>query len=208
MKHLWPHFIFSVFLLPAPALHADENSPRQAYWYISAGDFKADETPAQLENEGSSFGLSVGAGLRPWRYVALEGEIAMLTAKYDAPPLSVSPGGSIDARMRVTSAGLVGNAKIFYDFARGRVYAGAGLGVFGAEAEITGTVFGFPAVRVEDDTVMGYRLLVGGDLAVARSSYIGFEYRRHYLEADFGELSQGKVDIGGDYLGVNFRQAF
>lgn len=182
--------------------------PREAYWYISAGDFDGEETTGQLENEGRSFGFVAGIGVRPWQYFALEAEFAGYTAKYNSPPLPVSPGVSIDSRMRVTSAGVVGNAKAFYEFGRATVYAGAGLGIFGAQAELTGTLFGFTADRTEEDTEIGYQLIAGGDVAIAERSRLGIEYRRLYLEADFGDLSRGKADIGGDYFALTFRQRF
>lgn len=211
MKSLSAFVLLCISLMSATIVRAEDAArPAQgeAYWYISVGDFDGEETTGQLENEGSSGGLALGIGVRPWQHVALEAEFAGFSARYDTPPLAPSPGVVFDRRMRVTSGGFIGNAKALFAFSRATAYAGVGLGIFGAEARVTGTVFGFDADRMEDDSEIGYQLIAGGDVAITARSRVGVEYRRLYLEADFGELSRGKTDIGGDYLAVTFRQVF
>lgn len=197
-------------LLLSTAVAAEDARPGvgELYWYVSVGGFNGDETAGQLENEDSSGALMAGIGVRPWRHVALEAEIAGFAAEYDRPPLSPPPGATFDSRMTVSSGGIAGNAKLLFELAGASVYAGAGIGLYGSEAELEGTLLGFDAVRVEDDSGFGYQLMAGAAVAVGKRSHLGLEYRRLELEADFGELSGGEVDVGGDYVGLTFRQSF
>lgn len=198
-----------LLLVPAVGAPATGPAPDDVYWFVSAGDFDPEETAGQLDNEGSSSALTAGVGLRRWEHLALEAEFGAFTARYDRPPLPTSPPDvTFESRMRVSSAGLIGNAKTLYEFARATVYAGAGLGIFSAAAELEGTLFGFDAERIEDDTGFGYQLIAGGAFALGERSHFGIEYRRLELEADFGQLSAGKTDIGGDYVGLTFRRTF
>lgn len=63
------------------------------------------------------------------------------------------------------------------------------------------------------------RLVLGFGCATGRSGasrsrapggihHVGLEYCRVVLEGNFGELSGGDVDIGGDYFAVVYRAAF
>jgi opacity protein-like surface antigen len=198
--------VAGVLILSAVA-RADETTPStgEAYAYASIGDFTGKETAGQLEDEGSSLGGVVGLGIRYRRHLNLEIEIPWYTSKYNTPPLTPPFLGSIDARMRLTSAGIAGNAKAVYDFPKGAVYAGAGLGIFWSDIEVTGTIVGFPASRTETDTSFGSQVIAGGEIAVGKASRIGLEYRRVRLQANFGDLSGGNVDIGGRYVALTFR---
>lgn len=205
----WKWVLLCASLIVATAVRAEEArpSPGTAYWYVSLGGFEGDETTGQLENEGDAGGIVAGLGVRPWSYLAFEAEVAGYSAEYDRPPFPVPSGVTFDPRMRVSSAGIFGNAKAVYERDRASVYAGMGLGVFSASAELSGTLFGFDAERIEDDTGIGFQFIAGGNVAISERSRVGVEYRRLELEADFGELSGGEADVGGDYVAITFRQA-
>lgn len=205
---LWWLMVFAV--VGAQAVRAEDSviGRRPAYWYASAGNFKGEETTGQLEGAGSGYGLVVGFGVPQNRYVAVEGEVAVYSNKYNTPPLTAPFGGSIDTRMRVTSSGFVGNAKALYDFSRGAVYAGAGFGIFWSDLTISGTIFGLPASNTETDMAFGYQLIGGGEVAVGKASRLGVEYRRVFLNGNFGEFTAGDVSIGGRYVAVTYRQFF
>ena len=201
--------LFALLLVP-PVVHAQDETPgsRKAYFYASVGDLKAEETPGQLDGEGSSFGLVLGLGMPVRTYLAVDVEIAAYTSKYNTPPLTAPFGGSIDTRMRVTSSGIAGNARAFYEFSGGTLYAGGGIGMFWSDLTVTGTIFGFPATRTETDMSLGLQLMAGGELAISKESRLGVEYRRVFLKANFGELTNGSVDVGGRYVALTYRRAF
>ena len=197
-------------LLAPPAVHAQAGGAgsTQAYWYASVGDLNADETPGQLEGEGSSYGLVLGLGMPVREYLAVDAEVAVYSSKYNTPPLTAPFGGSIDTRMRVTSSGIAGNARAFYEFSGGTLYAGGGIGMYWSDLTVTGTIFGFPATRTETDMSLGHQLMAGGELAISKQSRLGVEYRRVFLKANFGELTNGSVDVGGRYVALTYRRAF
>lgn len=197
-------------LLALPMARAAESSsgPRLGYWYASVGNFAGDETPGQLEGEGSSYGAVVGLGLPRSEHFAVDGEIGAYSSKYNTPPLTAPFGGSVDARMRVTSAGFAINAKAFSGMSRSALYAGAGIGLFWSDLTVTGTIFGLPATRTETDMAPGYQFIGGGEIAISRDARLGVEYRRVFLKANFGDLSGGTVDVGGRYVALTFRQTF
>lgn len=197
-------------LLVPIAVHADTGraGSKQAYLYASVGDLKADETPGRLEGEGSSYGLVLGLGVPVRAHLALDGEIAAYSSKYNTPPLTAPFGGSVDTRMRVTSSGFAANARTFYEFSRGALYAGAGIGIFWSDLTVTGTIFGFPATRTETDMSLGHQLIAGGEVTISKEARLGVEYRKVYLKANFGELTSGSVDVGGRYVALTYRRAF
>jgi hypothetical protein len=101
-----------------------------------------------------------------------------------------------------------GNARAFYEFSGGTLYAGGGIGMFWSDLTITGSIFGFPATRTETDMSLGQQLIAGGELAISKESRLGVEFRKVFLKANFGELTNGSVDVGGRYLALAYRRTF
>jgi len=91
---------------------------------------------------------------------------------------------------------------------RVELYAGAGPGIAYAEATVPVEflIFFRATVEEESDWGLGLQTLVGLDFSIGARSRLGFEYRRLEFEADFGELSGGEVDVGGNAFVVVYRK--
>ena len=205
--------IIAVSAMPLEALaqSAGMFAPeRVGRWYLSGGlGGFAEESNSQLANQDGDFGFSVSGGYRLTPHIALEVDALLAHQDFDTPATIPAPFlGSVDSRADLYSNGIGVLVKFILPLNRVELYAGAGLGAYVSTLRVEGTVLGAPSTIEDDDTDIGYQALVGADLFVSRYVSVGLEYRRLELEASFGALIPGNVDMGGDLFLATVRGHF
>ena len=174
---------------------------RVGNWYLGGGfgGFR-EEDNSQIANADGEFGLAFSGGYRLTRYFALEIDGLLSHQEFDTP---ASAGGS--RRSDLFTNGMGGVVKLILPIDHVELFVGGGLGLYTSRIAIDGTNF----EEDEDDTDIGYQLLVGADVFVSRRISVGLEYRKFKLDADFGgTLPGGKIDTGGDFLFATVRGHF
>lgn len=186
----------------AAAAETDMFAPdRIGRWYLGGGfgGFR-EEDNSRIANADGEFGLAFGGGYRLSRNIALEVDGLLSHQEFDTPAFA---GGS--RRSDLYTNGVGGVVKFVLPIDRVELFAGGGLGLYTSRVEIDGT----NVEEDEDDTDIGYQLLLGADFFVSRRISVGVEYRKFKLDADFGStLPGGKIDTGGDFLFATVRGHF
>lgn len=195
--------------LPATAQPGPWASPRgQFVWSGALGGFTGEDNPGKLANQKSDYAGYGGFAWRPHPNFALEAEIPFHGQRYDTPAsIGAPPAGRVDGRVNVDTIGISVGPKLIVPLGRVDLFAGAGVGWYSSRFTATGTSFGLPAEYSDTDRDMGTNVKAGLDFYITRSISIGLEYRRLWLDADFGTASNGKIAIGGHQylLGVRGR---
>ncbi len=170
-------------------------------WYLGGGlGGFSEESNSQIANADGELGLAFGGGYRLSRNIALEVDALLSHQEFDTPAFA---GGS--RRSDLFTNGVGGVVKFILPIDRVELFAGGGLGLYTSSVEIDGTI----VEEDEDDTDIGFQLLLGADFFVTRRISVGFEYRKFKLDADFGNtLPGGKIDAGGDFLFATVRGHF
>lgn len=197
--------------LQAMAQSANMFAPeRVGRWYIAGalGGY-AEESNPQLANQDGDFGLAISGGYRLSPYVAIEADAVLVHQDFDTPTTIPAPFlGTVDSRADLYTNGLGVLAKFILPLDRVELYAGAGIGVYATTLRVEGTVLGVPTELEDDDTDVGYQAVAGADFFVSRHVSVGFEYRRFKLDANFGALIPGTLDMGGDLYMATVRGHF
>ena len=204
MNHCLRYFI-AVFLAGVAALaHAGTDDT----WYggIGAGLFEPKEAPGQLTNGDGEGALMFDLGYRKSRYLRFEMD-ATFTGQDVDTPAGVAAGlfSTVRPRSDLTTVGLGAVVKLGYPFGWIEPYAGLGAGVYFSQLTVSGSLLGVSETHEEDDTNLGQQLLAGIDVHMNDHLAIGAEFRRVYLKASFGALTNGKVDVGGDSVLLTVR---
>lgn len=198
-------FVACVVLGALPLTAAAETEmfapDRIGRWYLGGGlGGFSEEGNSQIANADGEFGLAFGGGYRLSRSIALEVDALLSHQEFDTPAFA---GGS--RRSDLYTNGVGGVVKFILPIDRVELFVGGGLGLYTSSVEIDGTI----VEEDEDDTDIGYQLLLGVDFFATRSVSVGFEYRKFKLDADFGNtLPGGKIDAGGDFLFATVRGHF
>jgi hypothetical protein len=172
-----------------------------------AGAMDGDDHAEELGDPGSTVALGLGVEIRRGPNLALRTDLLIDSRDYDVPedtPL-ILLGTVDDLELKSTSA--LFSIKGVYPVSRFEPFVGAGLGLNVAELELTGTLLGFPGT-IEKERDFGFirQWFVGADFAISSRSDIGLELRFIDAHSDFGELSGGRVDIGGRLLSLTYRR--
>lgn len=114
--------------------------------------------------------------------------------------------------MYLTTHALLVGARGFYTLgSRFRIYGNGGIGLYWSKLRVSGTEttwlqFESPEIRHRDDS-LGFH--AGGGLEADMGKWVlGVDYRRWFVEGDFGKLGADNVDIGGDYIGASLGRSF
>lgn len=206
----------STLALSAAGVHAQGQWPGQApggrglfIWSAGIGGFSGENNPGKLNNQSSDYFAFGGFGWQPHPNFVLEVEMPFFGQRYDTPANIVAPpAGTVDGRVEVNTFGLSVGPKFVAPLGRVELFVGGGYGVYRSRFRATGTSFGFPAELTRDDTGGGGHVKAGLDFYLTRSISLGLEYRRLWLEADFGSASRGAIDIGGNFYYVTVRGRF
>ncbi len=143
--------------------------------------------------------LGGGIGTRFRKHLAGEVEALLAFRDYDAP--FESPPGTKDTDMDTTTLGVFYNLKLILP-----VGAGAGLAYSEASVPTPGLLFTEP--YTEHDFGFAGQWLLGADVRVGARTRIGVEWREIHADADFGALTAGSVDIGGESFLFSYRRRF
>ena len=173
---------------------------RTGKWYLGGGfgGFRV-EGNSQIVNPDGQFGLAFSGGYRLSRNIALEIDALFSHQEFDTPP---SAGGS--RKSDLSTNGVGGVVKFILPLDRVELFVGGGLGLYTSRVQIDGTNL----EADENDSDVGYQLLLGADFFVSRGISVGVEYRKFKLDADFGNTLPGKIDTGGDFLFATVRGHF
>jgi opacity protein-like surface antigen len=184
--------------------------PSRSKSYISgfAGAMNGDDAD-ELGDADFGIGFGVGGGHRRSPNLALEVDVVFDVREYDVPEGTPNPllGSVDDLELRSSSA--LFSVKGIYPLSRFEPYVGAGVGLNYSELELTGSLLGIPgSFDKENDFTVAFQFVLGADFVISEKSNFGFEFRNIEVEADYGELSGGRVDIGGGLLSLVYRYHF
>ncbi len=213
LKIRWSHVVLA--LLAVIPMHAQAQvkmfePERVGRWYVSGavGAFN-EETNSQLVNQDDQFGLAIGGGYRLTPHVALEIDGLFASQRIDTPAtIPASALGTPDSRASLYSGGIGGLVKFILPLDRVELYVGGGLGIYTTTLLVEGDLQGAHTELTENDTDAGFLAVAGADFFVSRRVSVGLEYRRLKLDANFGALIPGDLDMGGDFLFATVRGHF
>ena len=198
-------------IFPAAAQSDNVFAPeRIGRWYMGGaiGGYK-EQNNSQLSNQDGTAGFSISGGYRVAHNISVEVDTLFSHQDIDTPTTIPAPFvGALNSRADLVTSGVGGLVKLILPMGRAELYAGAGLGLYNTRLRVEGTVLNtFTEVR-EDDAGVGYQGLLGADFFVSRRISVGLEYRKFKLDADFGSLVPGKLDMGGDFFFATVRGHF
>ena len=203
---LLARFIFIAIALIGTSQHAAAEMEmfapdRIGKWYLGGGfGGFSEEDNSLISDADGQFGLAFSGGYRLSRNIALEIDGLFSQQEFSTPTFA---GGS--RRSDIFTNGVGGVVKFVLPLDRVEFYVGGGLGLYTSHIAIDGTSF----EEEEDDTDIGYQVMVGADIFVSRRISVGLEYRKFQLDADFGgTLPGGSIDTGGDFMFATVRGHF
>jgi opacity protein-like surface antigen len=210
----WMH-LFALVLAAMPLQAAAQVGSmfapeRVGRWSLSGalGGY-SEETNSQLGNQDGEFGLAISGGYRLTPYVSLEVDGLVSQQEIDTPATLPPPfTGSGSGRSDLNTGGIGGLVKFILPMGRVELFAGGGLGVYTTTLRVEGTVLGAMAELEEDDTDIGYQAVAGADFYVSCHVSVGLEYRKFSLDASFGNIIPGDLDMGGDFFFATVRGHF
>jgi opacity protein-like surface antigen len=204
----------------AAAQPAGAGSPDVGKFYAFAGFAAfAPDSNDQFQGERGGAGLMVGGGFRFSSLLSFE--LGALGAGYRLDtPASVSaqlPATFKDASVRthMSTGGL--NLSVKFHFTQDRVdpYFGVGVGIYSTDFRTTSEAStcqrhcADTGPRVASNSAdTGYHAVIGVDYHVTQKNVVGVEFRRLWLDANFGDIGLGKVKAGGSLLWLGYRRYF
>lgn len=176
-------------------------------WTVGVALGKASpEDDGRLGNRQGELAIALDFGRRASESFEWGVDFHYYGQEVDTPTHLVAPlFGSLDRRASISTTGVSGTAKWVAGNSGGQVFVGGGLGLFRSQMVVTGGVFGFPAERKDTSMGLGLQLLAGASLHTERDTLLGLEWRYLMLDANFGELTRGSVDVGGMSLMLSWR---
>ena len=212
--------IFSVMFLVCTCplvLHAEEPTASNSdtspfYGYLYAGDNTSNSHSGNLKPVNYKSGGPPEWGIGLGRYftdvVSVEGTFEYWGERYERQGAAIIPGTENNV-IQVGGLGLSMTAVFNYTQRDIHAYAGLGAGYF-----LTGILITEPGSGLltddgapSDKFLLGYHVSVGADYRVSGNHKLGIEYKRRILKADFGQYTNGEVDVGGSYLLFVYRHS-
>lgn len=199
---LFPYNSFAVQL-------ESTEEPLAGYGYLYIGDNVGDSSTGNLESSNYKSGgppeWGIGIGRYYGKVFSVEGIFEYWGERYERKG-AVIPG----TRNNVIQIGGLGlSAAAIYHFHRKDFhgYAGAGAGYFTTGILITDPDSGLLTDQgaPSDKWLPGIHFTVGLDYRVSANHKLGFEIKHRHLKADFGDYTDGEVDIGGTFLLLMYR---
>ena|SRR5690242_10872972 len=214
MPHTLGGMKITLYAGVALVLAAVATSPARAEeqgsaWGIALGVFSP-----QADGSGSGYALSIFREKRLQSGLRLGIEANLLGAKYATPP-GVSCGSTctVDSSMTFNTVGFGGRLTYAWPIGAGEIYAGGGAALYlsSMKAQESGFVLFIPVSGEieENDHALGGDLRAGiaFPFTGTRASF-GLEVRRLWLSGDFGQLSSGKLQLGGTSVLLTLTQRF
>jgi hypothetical protein len=191
---------------PTSAAGSSVDAQQQRSWRYSFADigYFGGRTDEGLRGSDSGFAIGGGAGLRFNRHLAFEFDSLYSGRRYDTPP-----GYEFaDDEMILTNLMFTGNVQAIVPFWLFEGYAGVGLGLVFSEIEVPSALVPLATAITRSSINFSTQLLIGVDFVFTRRGRIGIEFRNNFAKADFGDLSNGDVDIGGKLVMIKIKLPF
>lgn len=203
-------FAPALFALAAfqPVEGADPAAPPRPPVYLSGwiAEFDAEDNPGRLEDEAHSYAFGLGFGTRLKRFLDLGGDIFGASAEFDNVTVSPPLLGTISGEMDLDLSAILLRARGVYPLRWFEPFLGGGIGWDRAKVTVAGSLLGIPGIAEEEkDTGILYEYAAGAGFVLSRKIDLVVAYRHLEMEADFDDLSDGEVDIGGDLYALELR---
>lgn len=209
---MWRGVIVAAVLalaVAAPAAAAEPVAGGGPWLSVTGGVFSGEETTGRLEDEGTGPAFALTGGYRFLRYTSVEAGLELWWRSYSTR--TVADGGpfvALDSRMDVDSLAIPVGLRVQAPLGPLEPFAAIGVDLVWSQLTLTGSTFGLPVERTERDFGAGWHWAVGTDLRVTEPLRLVFEYRRVALDGDFGDLTGGSVELGGQMLTGGVRLVF
>ena len=182
------------------------------YGYLFVGDNTSSSHSGNLKpvnyKSGGPYEWGIGLGRYLTDIVSVEGTFEYWGERYERQGAAIIPGTENNV-IQAGGLGLSMTAVVNYTQRDIHAYAGLGAGYF-----LTGILITEPGSGLltddgapSDKILPGYHVSLGVDYRVSNNHKLGVEYKRRFLKADFGQYTNGKVDIGGSYLLFVYRHS-
>lgn len=184
--------ISALTVMPA---HAKPLSPN--YATLKLGGYFPQHSDLDGFDSGFNGEISLGHIVAPG--FAVEGGIGYFETKGDFS----SPLVSGSEKFKVMPLTLTLKGQTF--FQQFEPYAGIGIGAYFIKDEISGTVLGFSGSESENDTKIGFHIVLGGNYNVTRQLFLGVEGKYLWVKTDtFGvDVRLDGIILTGN-VGVRF----
>ena len=205
-----------LILFPSMVLAAvTDSNERFSTWYgyLYIGDNIGGANSDKLERVNYKSGGPPEWGIGIGRYlndvVSVEGIFEYWGERYERKTGSVIPGTENNV-IQVGGLGISIAAVFNYIYQDLHGYAGAGAGYY-----LTGILVTEPGTGLltekgapSDKFLPGFHVSIGADYRIQEAHKIGVELKRRFLDADFGQYTNGSVEVGGTYLLFMYRHSW
>jgi len=200
----WPTFLFA----SAPDVTPADTSAFYGYSYLgdNAAGISLDKLKSVNYKGGGPLEWGVGIGRYFTNAVSVEGTFDYWGDRYERQGGAVVPGTENNV-IQVGGLGLSISALYNTRSNPFHSYLGIGAGYF-----LTGILVTEPGTGLlgaegapPDQLLFGYQAVIGLDYRVKGNHKLGVEVKRRILNADFGQYTNGEVDVGGSYLLFMYR---
>ena len=199
-----PTFLFA----SVPVDSSVDSSAYYGYLYIgdNTGGINSDKLESVNYKGGGPLEWGIGLGRYFTDAVSIEGTFEYWGERYERQGGATIPGTENNV-IQVGGLGLSISAIYNYTSNPFHSYFGVGAGYF-----LTGILVTEPGTGLlgtggapSDKLLPGYHAVIGLDYKVKGSHKLGVEVKRRILNADFGQYTNGEVDVGGTYLLFMYR---
>lgn len=185
---------------------------KRFYGSLYYSRISTDKIDGQLKNRSSptnpGYGLALGYYVTP--YVSIEGEYLSYFGQYMSTS-GIAPPGNFGEKVELGVEGISLIAKYSSPLGRYHPFIGCGVGLYDADFALENydepgyfSEYDFTTVA-EDNSIMGYQLLTGVGINIKGRHKLEVGYRKIFLEADFGQYSGGRINIGGDMIWLGYK---
>jgi len=214
IRQILVFYCLVIFLVISPAAESQSiEEPTNWYGYLYLGDNIGGSSTGKLESVDYKSGGPPEWGIGIGRYlnnvVSLEGTFEYWGERYNRTGGPVIAGTENNV-IQVGGLGLSVTAVVNYSHQDLHGYAGIGAGYF-----LTGILVTEPGTGLltgkgapSDKLLLGFHVSIGADYRIQQAHRIAIELKRRFLKADFGQYTNGTVDVGGTYLLFMYRHSW
>lgn len=198
---------FMLMLAPLPCrAQAPQDEGEAGPWSFgfAIGGFDAEDSTGKLQNQSGQYSLMFDAAYRYSEYLSFGFDTFASEQRFDTLPSTYALLGNVDGRSTIFVGGVNAVAKFGIPMGWVEPYVGAAIGLYFSTVLVTGSLVGNLEAE-EEDWGPAEQLMAGLNFRVSERWSLGVEYRHTYLKADFGQLTGGEVDVGGDSIMATVR---